>query len=957
MDRRTFLIRSSVLAGGALVAASLPAWAQKAIGEKTLTFDSDLYRRFSRPRNVDKPFVRWWWNGNKVETDELVRELRLLHEAGIGGVEINPVKFPEETDDLGKPTLRWLSDPWVDALGATFDEAKRLGMVCDLIVGSGWPFGGEYLQGEELGQVMVVAVKKIKGPVRYECSLEDLYLEADPAVNNPYNGRTMKMYSLKLVPDPVGGLDQVRDLSDQIGSGKLSVEVPEGDHALYALIKVTAFMQVINGVAGANGPVLNHFDKQAVLTYLDRMADAIEKRTGPLGDHIRAFFIDGLELEGANWTADMRDEFIRRRGYDPMPYLPFTMYKTGGMGNVLDYHYGAAMTPEFQDTVERVRYDFCLTQAELLDERFFKPFTDWTHSRGVISRVQAYGRGTFPLNSSLYCDIPEGESWTTNYLKHRPGEEMSNEDYRRGRAYTMINKFVSSGAHLAGKRVVSAEDMTNTYDVFSATLELLKLGSDQSVIAGITHSVFHGFNYSPPEAPFPGWIRYGAYYNENNNWWPYYKYFTAYKARLSAVLHEADMVTRIGILPPVADMWSTMGMQNEPFPSRINVPYLSLVWEAMCKHGDASDYLSDEVIRAAEVKGGKLCYGPKAYDTIFLVAVERIHPAELEKLLAFVAQGGRVFCVEKTPHLSLGLHEREANDARVRELVAQLEAHSDRFVRLDVPADNDFMTWYAEVQRRYGLKPYVEIGTPNPFVMQNRYRTSDGQEMVFVVNSHRYDAHRTTLTFAPELTRGRYPWVWNLVDGTCYRVGLSPQGGIEVDLGPTDSLLFVFNKQKNGPRWQPLPVSGPGERKLDGWKAELRHSREGWVKTIDMDELRDLKETEYINFTGTVLYRKRFEVSGPSACGVLNLGRVAGVAEVKLNGAELGVSWCGRRLYDLAGKLRRGGNELEVKVVTTLGNYMRTLTENPTAQKWTAGRKEQPDQSMGLIGPVTLYGK
>ena len=268
-------------------------------------------------------------------------------------------------------------------------------------------------------------------------------------------------------------------------------------------------MQVINGVVGANGPVLNHFDRQAVLSYLDRMADAIERRTGPLKDHIRAFFIDGLELEGANWTADMREEFIRRRGYDPMPYLPFTMYKTGGMGNALDYHYGVDMTPEFQDTIERVRYDFCVTQAELLDERFFQTFTDWTHRRGVLARVQAYGRGTFPLNSSLYCDIPEGESWSTNWLKHRPGEEMSNEDYRRGRAYTMINKFVSSGAHLAGKRTVSAEDMTNTYDVFGATLEFLKLGSDQSVISGITHSVFHGFNYSPPEAPFPGWIRYG----------------------------------------------------------------------------------------------------------------------------------------------------------------------------------------------------------------------------------------------------------------------------------------------------------------------------------------------------------------------------------------------------------------------------------------------------------------
>ena len=44
-----------------------------------------------------------------------------------------------------------------------------------------------------------------------------------------------------------------------------------------------------------------------------------------------------------------------------------------------------------------------------------------------------------------------------------------------------------------------------------------------------------------------------------------------------------------------------------------------------------------------------------------------------------------------------------------------------------------------------------------------------------------------------------------------------------------------------------------------------------------------------------------------------------------------------------------------MKVTTTLGNYMRTLTDNETAQKWVGGRKTQPEQSMGLIGPVSLY--
>ena len=35
---------------------------------------------------------------------------------------------------------------------------------------------------------------------------------------------------------------------------------------------------------------------------------------------------------------------------------------------------------------------------------------------------------------------------------------------------------------------------------------------------------------------------------------------------------------------------------------------------------------------------------------------------------------------------------------------------------------------------------------------------------------------------------------------------------------------------------------------------------------------------------------------------------------------------------------------------------MKTLKNNPTAQKWTNTKnKVQPIQSMGLVGPVTLY--
>jgi hypothetical protein len=102
------------------------------------------------------------------------------------------------------------------------------------------------------------------------------------------------------------------------------------------------------------------------------MSDTIQKKTGPLSNHLRAFFCDSMELEGSNWTYDFAEEFKKRRGYDLLPYLPFTMFKVGRLGAVVDENYGVKKTPEFEEIIRRVRFDFEYTKAELLYERFTK---------------------------------------------------------------------------------------------------------------------------------------------------------------------------------------------------------------------------------------------------------------------------------------------------------------------------------------------------------------------------------------------------------------------------------------------------------------------------------------------------------------------------------------------------------------------------------------------------------
>ena len=530
-----------------------------------------LYEAFQQPTSEYHPFVRWWWNGDKVEADELVREMRLLKEAGIGGVEINPIAFPTYCDSLGKPSLQWLSPEWIDMLKVCFDEAKQLDMTCDLLVGSGWPFGAEFLNEDERAQIMVNYAETVTGPTTLTIIRDSICTKAMPKVSSPYKGNTKELMSLKLYPNPASSVDEgitiwttqskVLEPVERPVDSIITIEVPEGNYTLAALVKINGFLEVINGAPGAAGPVLDHFNTEAVNRYLYNMSDKIEAQIGPLKGNIRALFTDSMELEGANWTSDMAEEFEKRYGYDITEWLPFILFKIGSMGSALNYDPVVPVTEAFQQEIQRARYDFEDFKAQLMQERFTNTYLDWCHLLGVKARAQAYGRGFYPLENAMGYDIPEGESWTTNWLRHKPGEEMSETDYRRGRAYTMVNKFVSSAAHLADSRTISCEEMTNTYTVFNMSLEQLKIGGDQSAMSGVTHSVFHGFNYSPNlEAKFPGWVRYGAYYSENNNWWPYFKYYNDYKARLSYALQHGTYYADIAILNPENDMWSTIGM-------------------------------------------------------------------------------------------------------------------------------------------------------------------------------------------------------------------------------------------------------------------------------------------------------------------------------------------------------------------------------------------------------------
>ena len=124
------------------------------------------------------------------------------------------------------------------------------------------------------------------------------------------------------------------------------------------------------------------------------------------------------------------------------------------------------------------------------------------------------------------------------------------------------------------------------------------------------------------------------------------------------------------------------------------------------------------------------------------------------------------------------------------------------------------------------------------------------------------------------------------------------------------------------------------------------------------DTLFDLKDSEaYQHFCGTIIYRKTIDITKAEK-QILNLGLVEGVSEVFVNGQSVGIQYFGRRVCDISNHLKDGKNDLEIRVTTTMGNYLKTLSREVNPTTWiyvNHPKRDQPLQSMGLLGPVRIY--
>jgi hypothetical protein len=615
------------------------------------------------------------------------------------------------------------------------------------------------------------------------------------------------------------------------------------------------------------------------------------------------------------------------------------------MGNPLDEEYGTRFSEEVSQMLKRVELDFYRTRMELFKERFIDTFNAWCHRNNVLSRMQAYGRGMHPLEASMEIDIPECETW----LFKEVGREYPATG-PVGRAPLMCNKFVASGALLAGKNLVSCEEITNTSMAFMATLENIKVAGDQSNLSGVNHSILHGYNYSPPDVPFPGWIRYGTYFNERNTWWPYFRLWSGYKARISYLLQNAIPQANVAILQPLTDLWLKEGPQRDPFPQKWYPEYQHNLWEVIHQNGGGCDYISERILRASEMQKGSMIYGNRSYHVVLLPEIETLDPETVRALADFAAGGGRVVFIGKLPFKSASYVEMDEEDARVQELVEGMLDQSEGRVLVYPPPGRDLLSWYGELQKELGIIPYVEFDNPHLFLNQCTYRLG-GHSLYFMANTSLSEEISVKADF--RVDSRLIPWRWDPETGekTPMRTSDS-KNSLEIHLPRATSMLIVFEDAKGAEEPALNPEISPvrGAILSGPWHLRWTHLN-GEQQDVELEELINLTDTDWgLNFAGMVVYEKGIYLE-EDLPQFIDLGDVQGVTELFLNGLPLGIRWYGAQRFELGSAAKKGKNLLSIKLTTVAGNYLKGLIDHKVAQRWTSHQDYYP---VGILGPVRL---
>jgi hypothetical protein len=657
------------------------------------------------------------------------------------------------------------------------------------------------------------------------------------------------------------------------------------------------------------GLEVDKLSRAHVTAYADTYLGEYEKTVGHdlIGKRgLQAMITDSWEAGAQNWTEDMVGEFQRRRGYDPRPWMPVLA------GRVVDS----------AEASDRFLWDFRKTVGDLIADAHYGALTDALHARGMRRYGESHEAGRAFVGDGMQvkksADVPMGATWTETPANNDPF------------TYDADIRESASVAHLYGQNLVAAESFTAATNTFGYTPRTLKPVADRMLANGLNRFVIHTSVHQPVETTGPGMTLavFGQWFTRKETWAEQAGPWVDYLARSSLLLQQGRFVADIAWFYGEDDnITERYGKALPKVPA-----------------GYAYDFVNaDALVTQLSVKDGRLVTPSGMSYRVLAIdpGVRRMTVPVLKKLRDLQAAGATI--IGAPPLVS----PSQADDPAVfRQLVAAVFGKTPG-------AD------LAQGLAAIGLASDVDDGGAG---LRYVHRALPHGDFYFISNPTA-QAKALDVSFR---TAGRPAEIWRAEAGvitpSSYRT-VGARTVVPLKLEANDAVFVVFHGRGGSQRTvaetevQPIATLG------GGWDVAFPPGR-GAPAEIRLDALSDLSRSgdpgvRY--FSGVATYTKTVEVSAADLQKgrvLLDLGDVAEVAELAVNGVCVGVAWKPPYRLDITEALKPGTNTLAIKVANTWPNRLigdRQPGATPIAQtSFNPFPPNAPLPRSGLLGPVTL---
>ncbi|APU68149.1 glycosyl hydrolase [Christiangramia flava] len=871
--------------------------------------------------NLSKPWTRWWWMGNAVDKENIRTNLIALDSAGIGGVEITPI-YGVKGEEAN--FLDHLSPGWLEIVDYTIELADSLEMGVDMVLGTGWPYGGPQVEREYAATKLVVRKYELeKGRRIKQKIIPDTTKEKQPAD---------LLYVLAY-----GNEGSYKDLSSILNNDDhLNWKAKKENFVIYAVFAGKTGQKVKRAAPGGQGFTLDHYSSEALRDYIEPYDEAFKH----LDNKPRAVFNDSYEVYGTDFTPQFFEEFNNRRGYDLKPFLPLLISEEKN-----------------NEKASRVRSDYRQTISELLLYNFEEDWTEWAHSKKLKTRLQAHGSPGNLIDLYAGADIPECETFGSMPFDI-PGLRREANNIREGDADPVMLKFSSSAAHISGKPLTSSESFTWLRDHFKTALSQTKPETEELLLNGINHIFFHGTTYSPERAKWPGWKFYASVnFSPVNTIWEDAPAMLSFLTNCQTLLQSGKPDNELLLYWPIFDVWDDYLDGSLFFQFKIHSlnewlygrDFYTTATDLM-KKGYSLDFISDDFIKKATVKNGKIQLPGGSYKSIVVPDSDKMPLETIQKLLQLKKEGGSII-FKGIPESIPGLFQFESKNKELKQLISSNQ-------NLTRP-DTDIVS----TLKKINIYPETLVETGLKFIR----RKKDGQTIYFVVNHtlKAFDGYlplnvnsEVVAIFNPETGEKGLAELQELKNGISVRAKILPGESIFLITDPAEDLV-------EWPYYETLAI----KYEIDNsWNIEFLKGGPELPENSRMDEPEswvELSETAEA-FSGTAAYTSKFEKPNSNAdAWILELGDVRESAKVWINEKFIGTAWSNPFQLRID-ELKPGENSIRVEVTNLAANRIRNLEQR--GKEWKIfyeinmvdkdykkfdATKWSPTPS-GLLGPVTL---